>query len=500
MTSRSVIMPVLVLAAWAVAASVAMAQEDNRDEAKEGFPESYTAESAGTAPATAWWMELGDPRLNELIEQGLEQNPNLSAARERVVASKAQATGSLAPLLPHASVELGLKRTSIEFKNLDEGEYPVTSCGSSASSSSGGSSFSSTNFDDPIVTDSGSAYLVGNWQLDVFGKNAFAYAANRKEALASQGDRDTDAASLAANIAGAYYDVIAARAKVRAVEKQIQANQKMLDLMQLRFETGVASGLDVLQQKQVLASSKTRLPNTRLELRLAEQTLATLLNQQPTQTVAIDADALPEIPALERLDEPAALPANRPDVEASYERMRAARNRKYSAIGGFLPTLTVTGQYGQERPDYDVDQVNEIWFVGAGLSIPIFQGGSNIATYRANAANYRAARQDYRALQLTAVRRVEAAVARDREMHEALTAYQGQFEAAQAALDQSTERYLTGLTDYVSVLAAINAKQAAELSVIQTHRQMIDARLALYDAVGGAWMNDLSMPAKDDES
>ena len=56
MTSRSVIMPVLVLAAWAVAASVAMAQEDNRDEAKCRAGQSASRCEEGTVMRTAWSM------------------------------------------------------------------------------------------------------------------------------------------------------------------------------------------------------------------------------------------------------------------------------------------------------------------------------------------------------------------------------------------------------------------------------------------------------------
>ncbi|MBZ0273141.1 TolC family protein, partial [bacterium] len=86
---------------------------------------------------------------------------------------------------------------------------------------------------------------------------------------------------------------------------------------------------------------------------------------------------------------------------------------------------------------------------------------------------------------------VEVAAARSRELAAQREAYRAQLAAADAALEQSRYRYVNGLADYQAVLTALGARQQAELGLIETHRQLIAARLALYDALGGAWTKNI---------
>ena len=59
--------------------------------------------------------------------------------------------------------------------------------------------------------------------------------------------------------------------------------------------------------------------------------------------------------------------------------------------------------------------------------------------------------------------------------------------AARDALTESTAQCLQGLAPAVSVLAALAADQAAQLSLLDVHRSRLDARINLHLALGGQW-------------
>ena len=59
------------------------------------------------------------------------------------------------------------------------------------------------------------------------------------------------------------------------------------------------------------------------------------------------------------------------------------------------------------------------------------------------------------------------------------------------ALQQSTSRYVSGLTNYQAVLTALTTQQQAELNVIDARSDLVVTKIALLDAAGGRWMENL---------
>src|SRR5579862_3824068 len=56
--------------------------------AAQGFVRA-DAHSATTEPAARWWLALGDPELNHLIDTALATNPGVDVARARVREARA---------------------------------------------------------------------------------------------------------------------------------------------------------------------------------------------------------------------------------------------------------------------------------------------------------------------------------------------------------------------------------------------------------------------------
>jgi outer membrane protein, multidrug efflux system len=446
--------------------------------AESTLPDSYS--SAETAPVQdqAWWIELGDPILSELIEQGLAANPDLQAAQNRMGQARAAAWQVLAPVFPQVSVELTGREAAIEAL----GEQTRTALEMAGETV-------------PDSYRNWSAYLVGRMDVDIFGKRILSHLGSRKDALASAHDRDSAAMAISTAIAQTYYGIVAGRERVEAVQTQIKANEQLLELVQLRYERGDADGLVVLQQKQQLASTATQLPRAEAVLKAYEHQLAVLLGLPPLQTPDIPIAKLPEPKTqleMPPIGKPSDLFQNQPDLLSASTRLDAQTSRRHSAIVTFLPSLQIYGQIGQQET-YIVEAVNnDVWEVGASISIPLFQGGQNIANYRAARFAEKAAQQDYRKATLVAVQQVEGALSERKSSHEQFEAFRTQYEAASLALSQSKSRYVTGLADYQAVLTALTTQQLAELNMIDARVAVIDARISLLDAVGGGWTENLT--------
>lgn len=442
-------------------------------------PEGYAIAPAGQLPAEPWWSDR-EAELRDLIENVLAKNYDLHGAVERMVQADAVAIQSRSVLFPSLSLEASASVAPTESRGFQFGGL-------------GGPA------DGPSVFYSGSASLSARYQLDIFGRNYLAYSAARLQALASAGDRDAIALALVAQLGSAYHEVAAAREQLVVIEAQVEANESFLELVQLRFERGESSGLDVLQQKQQLAATKARVPAAKISLRIARQRLATLTGIPATEYDMPTLAAVPEVEAPPGAGAPVDLVGNRPDLRAASSRWESASERSRSSFQAHLPTLSVNGNIGYQLFRLDETRTQDFWGAGVNFSLPLFSGFGDVARVRQASAAEAEALATLNQSVLNALQEVEAAATRDAELREQLTLLQEQQEAARLAWGESKLRYENGLTNYLQVLTALSAHQQVQLTVIQTKLAAINARIALHHALGGPWTEGLGARGRESE-
>jgi outer membrane protein TolC len=93
---------------------------------------------------------------------------------------------------------------------------------------------------------------------------------------------------LSAEVTDAYFDAIEQRSQLALLEKQIDADQDLLELTELRFEAGLTASVDVLQQSSVLAETESLVPPTEALLRVSENRLDVLIGQPPDAVDRVD--------------------------------------------------------------------------------------------------------------------------------------------------------------------------------------------------------------------
>src|SRR5207302_6381897 len=171
--------------------------------------------------------------------------------------------------------------------------------------------------------------------------------------------------------------------------------------------------------------------------------------------------------------------------------LRAATARIGVAQAAWLPTFTITGQYGTQSAEFSqwFASGSNIWQAFAGVSIPLFSQGRPGAGEQVNIARARAAqaRSRYEQTVLVALRDVEDALVGLRTAQDRTAAQERQVIALRRALQLADLRYQNGVSSYLDVLDAQRGLFAAELGLTQAQRDQLIAGVQLYQAAGAGW-------------
>ena len=435
------------------------------------LPPTYANDSSGAARSsnTSWWTRFSDPGLNTLVSHGTSNNFSVLATRSRVDEADAVVAQQLAPLMPTAKWD-----TSLTTGPLDSLGFQF---GGGAGGGAPGAPAPPT-----LYWQASSAVEVGVG-LDITGKNILGHRAAKEDRKAAEHDVDAQRQSLASQITAAYYDLVAARAQLLITHDQVETNEKLLELTQLKFETGQANAVDVLQQRQQLAGSRLLVPRAEQQVQAFQQRLAVLLGEAPGKSFDTP-QALPGLPPKPSVGAPSDLMHARPDLRAQTQRLDATEKRTKVSRRSFAPDLRLSARGGLQAINVGEWTQQSFWSASATLSVPLSTGGSTYAKMRQAKAQQRTASRNLSQSSLVAIQEVEDALLRETQQVEVLALYKEQLAAAKAAFEESRTRYAEGVSEYLPVLTALASVQRAELDIVTAKRDLIAARIDLYTALG----------------
>ena len=422
-----------------------------------------------------WWSAFEDPVLDGLVTQALASNLDIAESAARLRQVSAQARISRAALLPQANVSGNASDTSTPIDGLAFGDL------------AGGA---------PITRIDNEAYsltLGASYELDLFGRNRDDFRAARQDAIASAADLKTVQLTAAAETISAYFDYVDAARQIALTEKTIEVLRDRASRTDERFERGLADSLELYQIRQDLRSTESSLPQLRSGLVANRTRLALLLGTYPGELD--DALSQPLRPRLVFEPVPAGLPvdllAQRPDVEANYERLEAARLRIGARRADRFPSITLTPSIGTQGGDPgSVFDFADNWASSlvAAITAPLFDGGRIKANIAAARAQYDQQAAAYARSVISAFGEVESALADYEEQRTRYALVIAQLEEARGSLDLQSRRFEAGTGSYLAYLDALRTVYAVETSLSSAARATALARLGVHRALGGDWV------------
>jgi len=430
-----------------------------------GAPGAFSMSGKAPMPAR-WWTAFDDADLNALIDRALAGNLNLQSTWDRLEQARAAARAGAAEMYPGATVEGAASRTRT-----------VT-----LSRAGGGAKHR-----DVAYANSFSLGLVASYEVDLWGRVRSTRDAAELDLRASREDLSAAAITLAAEVAGTWYRLVDQRGQITLLDDQIRTNRDYLELVTLRFRRGQVPATDVLQQQQLLESTRAEKVQAESGRKVLEHQLAVLLGRSPGAGAGGPVGALPELPPLPDTGLPAELIRRRPDLRGAYLRVQAADRRVAAAIADRFPRISLSARAetsaAQMRDLFD----NWLASIAANLTAPLFDGGlreAEVDRTRAAASEWL---HVYGQTVLEALRDVEDALVREARQREYLASVDQQLDLSRKVIDQTRDRYVKGAMDYLRVLAALQSHQRLQRARLRGKQELIQFRINLYRALGGAW-------------
>ena len=292
-------------------------------------------------------------------------------------------------------------------------------------------------------------------------------------------------------LTNAYFDVLLAREELKVQRELLKIHQEFLDVISLRFEKGEVSSVEVLQQRGQVANAASRIPLAMANATNAQRRLSLWLGRFSETTLPESLTGLPPEGPAPSPGVPADLIAHRPDPRSAAMRFKAARSRAKSALRHHLPIFNLSGQVGQQY-FYSSDWTTQpFWGAGATLSIPLFSGLGDAAAVTEASAQARASRHTFDHLYRSAIVEVETTLTTFNAIGAQLKEAKVALHTSQLAYEQSRQRYLSGVGDYVSTVTTLRSYQQNRLTTLNIRRHRLAAEIQLRAAIGGPWTRGL---------
>jgi len=401
------------------------------------FLNEFGSRTAGTPVLlnnAAWWRDLNDPVLDQLITRALDDNLDLATAQERVLVARAARNS-----IPGSAILTPRADAQIFSSDSDGTNQPAT------------------------------AELGLDWMLDPYGTRRDRLRAADGRVEIAQAEEEAAQLLVMLNLANAYTQLRHDQRLVTLARREIDRQRDVLDLARREIAAEAATRLDAARAEARLAMLRSQLPNHEAAVEVGLNEIAVLAGAQPgalPETLQGELRAHRDQPVPDLTPDvgiPADLLRNRPDIQISERRYYIAITELGPARAALYPQLSLSGAVSLNL--LSGNSLATQYFFGPMVQFPALPTGASQAALAAAHAQARAAHADWQATVLDAILEIE----------NALVDYEATSNAIGAATDaRRLYREVRALT-----LNLQNSNEATQSEVIAAELDVIEAERAL---------------------
>ncbi len=414
-----------------------------------------------------WWKAFKDPVLNELIRIAYEQNLSLQIAGLRVLEARAQLGLVVGDFYPQVQEVGGNLTTNGVAEPAADRYYNAASIGFDAS-----------------------------WELDFWGKFRRSIISADANFAATIAGYDDTLVSLTGEVARTYVTIRTQEERITLAQKNAEIQERILAIVDIQFNSGTVTELDLQQAKTELYSTKALVPGFQLSLNQAKHSLSILMGMVPGDLSSLlqGPGEIPSAPAEAVAGIPADLLRRRPDIRQAEKQAAAQSEQIGIARAELYPSFSLTGSLGWSANDAGSSSIGNVFDsnnfgfgFGPTFSWNIFNYGRLKNQVRIQDSRLEQLLTSYHDTVLKAAQEVEDAMtgflnSRVKEKYLEISV-----QAAQRSLDLSMLQYEEGLIDYNRVLDSTSSLTAQQDNYTSTRGDVITYLVAMYKALGGGW-------------
>lgn len=414
-----------------------------------------------------WQQFFTDSRMQRIISQALQNNRDLRIALLNIEKARAMYRIQRADLLPSISAN------GQNSNQLISPDAPQGIAGK------------------PFISRQ-SAVSVGftSFELDLFGRIRSLNEAALQTYFATAQNAHAAQISLVSEVASTFLQLISYKELYGLTESAYQSRKKTYDLTQVQFSEGVASQLILNQAKAAMEEARVTAVQYKTQILIYENALALLMGGPMPDHLVIPSK-LADLTPLKAV--PAGLPSNmlerRPDILAAEHSLQSANANIGAARANFFPRISLTGSLGYLSTDMSDLFMGDsrMWSFAPSVSLPLFEGGRNLANLEASEVDKRIAVTTYEKTIQSAFREVADALAQRSTVSEQLAATKSLMDATKQSYDIALERYNVGIDSFMNVLDSQRTYFSAQQSYVNAVLLREINTLTLYKTLGGGW-------------
>lgn len=441
----------------------------------------FTDAEASDVVNIQWWNQFEDPVLTELIDEALRANLDVRTAAARVEQFAARLNITRSDFFPQVGYGVSGDRQGISDNR-------------------------AAGLGIDSITTSYEATINIGWELDVWGRIRRATEASRAQLLAAEDSRRTVIMSLVSSVATSY---VSLRRLDRQLKIAIQTRDLRLEslrLFELQFNGGVIGQLQLSQIQSEYELAVGAIPVIERDIAILENLIAVLLGRNPgavKRGKTIDDLAFPQVPE----GVPSDLLLRRPDIRRAEQLLISSNALIGVARAAYFPRISLTGLAGFVSGDLDAwfDSDSVAWAAGGALAGNIFTGGRISGSVKQAEALQQQSLFTYQQSILTALQEVEDALISTQKAREKLASDGRRVDALTEYARIAHLRYDNGFTSYIEVLDSQRSLFTAQLTYVDTQKDIYVGLINTYKAMGGGWIvlaeqkaNEVDFPQNED--
>ena len=437
-------------------------------------PPVYRAEDATAQPGPQsfgdlkWFEVFKDDQLQDLLRTAIAQNYDLRQSMARINAARAQLGLARADQYPNFAASGAMVTTRVP----KDGSLGELTPGAQRNISFGQVLLNLLNF-----------------EIDIWGRVRKIKNARAADLRAAEEDRNTVLSTVVSTVAAAYLQLRELDLELEISQRTLVTREESLRIIKLRADAGVATALDLRQAEQLVYSARAAIPDLQRAIEQQENLINLLLGRNPAGVPRgrelIAQGLIPTVPP----GLPSDLLQRRPDIRSAEQTLVATNFSVDAARAAYFPRISLSGFLGGDSTALSslFTGAGSVWGFGSQVTQPIFTAGRLKSNVNLNKAQQQSAIVSYQSTVQGAFREVSDALIAYRKNVEVRAQQQLLVQALQERSRLAYLRYQGGVDTLLNALDADRDLFEAETTLAQIRLNELTAVVQLYRALGGGW-------------
>ena len=254
--------------------------------------------------------------------------------------------------------------------------------------------------------------LNASYEIDIWGQNYLNRKSAKKQAEIAKQQERAAYIYITSSFAADYYNLIKMDELERNLLKIIDLQKNIVSMTEKKYNSGLASINEVLDEKQILVNFEKDLNKLKENKKI--------LNDEAVVLLGLNTDKAIELSDYQSISSPqtpetlsTSIIQFRPDLISSEDYVKKSGIDVRVARRDFLPKFILYGNLGFNAYKWNRMFAGETFLANAGIAPrwDIFTGGIKMARYRINKYEYKKAVESYEKTVLTSIQEVNDALA-----------------------------------------------------------------------------------------